>query len=107
MCVVYMVSSAEPTPLRRLEHMIQNGRMAPSFERQYNSSIPRFYVVLHDAASDTVSEVSTRNRCGGAWLAPVRSQTPVVVVRRDAAVQCTSRGRVVFSLCSPRHRRLK
>eukprot|EP00750_Incisomonas_marina_P013045 INCI17209.6.p1 GENE.INCI17209.6~~INCI17209.6.p1 ORF type:complete len:1596 (-),score=327.37 INCI17209.6:122-4570(-) len=50
-CFLYVVCSSESNPLRRLEQMIQNGDMAPSFTRQYNCSIPRFYVLLHDAAS--------------------------------------------------------
>ncbi len=57
-CFLYVVSSGEPNPLRRLEQMIQSGQMAPAFEKQFNCNIPRFYLLLHDAAVPEVPQVS-------------------------------------------------
>lgn len=54
-CFLYVVSTSDPSPLKSLERLIQSGKMASTFHQQYNCSIPRFYLLLHDVAQSSMT----------------------------------------------------
>lgn len=55
-CFLYVVSTSELNPLKSLEQMIQHGKVAETFSGQFSGSIPRFYLLLHDAATTVQSD---------------------------------------------------